>query len=227
MLRIEGLGKRYPHPERPVEVFSDLALDVPRGQFVSLMGPSGEGKSTLLHLLGCLDRPSAGRYWLEGIEVSGLPEEALAAVRNRKIGFVFQSSHFVDYLDLRENVALPGFYGRDSDMRACYARAGQLLEDVGLGHRLHHRPAALSGGERQRAAVARALFNRPCLVLADEPTGNLDTENSRLLLTRLRELADSGITVVMVTHDEQAAGFADRVIDLAAGELRERNGALA
>jgi len=222
MLKVDGLGKYYPHPERPVDVFRNLSFQVETAEHVTLMGPSGEGKSTLLHLLGCLDRPSEGRYWLAGRELTRLTEEELAAVRNRHIGFIFQSSFFIDHLDLSENVALPGLYGKRLGAGACRARAKALLEEVGLGHRRHHRPAALSGGERQRAAIARALFNEPTLLLADEPTGNLDARNTRVIMQRLRSLDAAGITVVLVTHDAAVAAYADRVLDLRGGKLQER-----
>jgi len=222
MLKVEGLSKVYPHPQAPVEVFRDLDLSVAAGEHVSLMGPSGEGKSTLLQLLGCLDRPSGGRYWLDGGEVTRLADEELARVRNRRIGFVFQSSFFVDYLDLVDNIALPGIYAGQYPAHRCRERAAELLDEVGLGHRLRHRPAALSGGERQRAAIARALFNRPALLLADEPTGNLDAENTAQIMRRLCALGDSGITLVLVTHDESVAGYADRILHLRGGELVER-----
>lgn len=226
MLRVEQLCKVYPQAQQPVEVFSDLSFVVGAGEQLTLMGPSGEGKSTLLQLLGCLDRPTSGRYWLDGREVSGLPEEELAAIRNTRIGFVFQSSFFVDYLDLAENVALPGLYARQFSMKECNRRAGELLEQVGLGHRRRHLPAALSGGERQRAAIARALFNSPALLLADEPTGNLDAANTRQIMARIGALSKSGITVVLVTHDETVAAYADRVMDLHGGQLVERNRAV-
>jgi putative ABC transport system ATP-binding protein len=222
MLSIRGLRKTYAQVAQPVAVFSDLSLDIQSGDMVALMGSSGEGKTTLLQILGCLDRPDGGEYWLAGRELSRLPEEELAAVRNRQIGFVFQSSYFVDYLNLVENVALPGLYGEGVAGRAGERRAGQLLDEVGLGHRKRHVPAELSGGERQRAAIARALFNRPDLLLADEPTGNLDAENTRQVMSRLAALNEDGLTVLLVTHDESVASYARRVLELAGGELRER-----
>ncbi|MEM1112304.1 MAG: ABC transporter ATP-binding protein [Pseudomonadota bacterium] len=227
MLRAESLCKVYPHPRRPVEVLQDLSLEVPTGEHMTLMGPSGEGKSTLLQLLGCLDRPTSGRYWLEGREVSALDEEALAGIRNARIGFVFQSSFFVDYLDLTDNVALPGIYARTSGAAVCRERAQELLAQLGLAHRSTHRPAELSGGERQRAAIARALFNRPGLLLADEPTGNLDADNTRQIMARIAALRDEGITVVLVTHDKEVAAYADRVLQLSAGRLTEASLAAA
>jgi putative ABC transport system ATP-binding protein len=222
MLRIENFCKTYPQALQPVQVFHDLSFEVATGELVVLMGPSGEGKSTLLQLLGCLDRPTSGDYWLQGREVSRLPEEELAAVRKQQIGFVFQSSYFVDYLNLVENVALPGLYARGMSTHACHQRATMLLEQVGLGHRTTHIPAALSGGERQRAAIARALFNQPGLLLADEPTGNLDGENTRQIMARLTQLNEAGITIVLVTHDEAVASYAHRVLELTNGELREQ-----
>lgn len=222
MLRIQALGKTYSQVAQPVSVFTDLSLEIQAGEMVALMGSSGEGKTTLLQILGCLDRPDSGEYWLAGRELSGLPEEELAAVRNRQIGFVFQSSYFVDYLNLVENVALPGLYGQGMAGRAGERRAGQLLDEVGLGHRKRHVPAELSGGERQRAAIARALFNNPDLLLADEPTGNLDAANTRQVMSRLTALNDAGLTILLVTHDDAVASYAGRVLELSGGELRER-----
>ena len=217
MIRVEGLTRIHRHGEGTVTALDALDLVVARGEFVALMGPSGSGKSTLLQLLGCLDTPSAGRYWLDGTAVAGLDEHALAQVRHRRIGFVFQASHFVDYLDLADNVALPGLYGQGP--LAGRAHAVALLDAVGLGQRCDHLPAALSGGERQRAAIARALFNGPDLILADEPTGNLDAANAAQILDLLGGLNANGMTLVMVTHDPLVASRAGQVLRLKAGRL--------
>ena len=221
MIRTAGLQKAYRQAEREVRVLEGLDLEIKRGEFVAIMGSSGAGKSTLLQLLGCLDAPDAGEYWLDDREVSKLGPDMLAEVRNRSIGFVFQSAHFVDYLDLVDNVALPAEYGLSAGAAQHRARATELLARVGLGHRLDHRPSELSGGERQRAAVARAMFARPRLILADEPTGNLDEENTRQLVDLLTDLHRDGITILLVTHDPDVAAIADRCYRLRGGRLED------
>lgn len=221
MIRTAGLQKAYRQAEREVRVLEGLDLEIQRGEFVAIMGSSGAGKSTLLQLLGCLDAPDAGEYWLDDREVSKLGADMLAEVRNRSIGFVFQSAHFVDYLDLVDNVALPAEYGLSAGADQHRARATELLQRVGLGHRLDHRPSELSGGERQRAAVARAMFARPRLILADEPTGNLDEENTRQLVELLTDLHREGITILLVTHDPDVAAIADRCYRLRGGRLED------
>ncbi len=202
-------------------MLDQLSVTIAEGDFVAIMGQSGAGKSTLLQLLGCLDAPTSGDYWLNGRRVSQLPEAKLADVRNQCIGFVFQTSHFIDYLDLIDNVALPGFYSADIDHDECRQRAKALLHEVGLGHRLDHKPGELSGGERQRAAIARALFSSPQLILADEPTGNLDEENTQHLVELLTNLNKSGITIILVTHDADVARVAHRRYTLTGGRLAE------
>lgn len=219
MIRAAGLKKSYRQAEREVRVLEGLDLEMLHGEFVAIMGSSGAGKSTLLQLLGCLDTPDTGEYWLDDREVSRLGADRLAEVRNRSIGFVFQSPHFVDYLDLVDNVALPAEYGPAAGAEQHRARAAELLERVGLGHRLDHHPSELSGGERQRAAVARAMFTRPHLMLADEPTGNLDEDNTRQLVELLKDLHRDGITILMVTHDPDVAAVADRAYRLRGGRL--------
>jgi putative ABC transport system ATP-binding protein len=220
MIVAEHLCKSYDLGHRRVRVLNDLSLRVAAGDFVAITGRSGAGKSTLLQLLGCLDTPSSGEYRLAGSPVSRLSESELAEVRNKRIGFIFQTSHFIDYLDLVDNVALHGFYAGDYDEPACRRRARELLTDVGLAHRLTHKPAELSGGERQRAAVARALFGNPDLILADEPTGNLDGKNGAVFASLMRDLNRDGITILMVTHDTTMARIAARQLDLRDGQLK-------
>jgi putative ABC transport system ATP-binding protein len=220
MIVAEHLCKSYDLGHRRVRVLNDLSLRVSAGDFVAITGRSGAGKSTLLQLLGCLDTPSSGEYRLAGSPVSRLSESELAEVRNKRIGFIFQTSHFIDYLDLVDNVALHGFYAGDYDEPACRRRARELLTDVGLAHRLTHKPAELSGGERQRAAVARALFGNPDLILADEPTGNLDGKNGAVFASLMRDLNRDGITILMVTHDTTMARIAARQLDLRDGQLK-------
>lgn len=220
MIVADQLSKSYDQGHRHVDVLQGLSLRVAAGEFVAISGRSGAGKSTLLQLLGCLDNPTSGRYWLAGDEVSELTEAELAKVRNQRIGFVFQTSHFIDYLDLVDNVALHGFYAADYDEPACRSRARNLLREVGLGHRLTHKPAELSGGERQRAALARALFGNPNLILADEPTGNLDAENAAVLARIMLDLNRNGITILLVTHDPEMAQIAGRQLRLEDGCVR-------
>jgi len=221
MIHIESLAKVYDQGEHPVTVFDKLSLQLKDGEFLALMGTSGAGKTTLLQLLGCLDTPSGGSYWLAGREVSKLGEDELAALRNQHIGFIFQTSFFIDYLDLLDNVALPGFYARTTLQHGeARQRAAELLDTVGLSHRHSHRPTMLSGGERQRAAIARALFNKPSLLLADEPTGNLDADNTLRVMDILTGLNTSGISILMVTHDPLVAARAQRQAQLCNGELR-------
>jgi putative ABC transport system ATP-binding protein len=221
VIAVRSLSKTYAGSAGTVPVLNDLCLEVAAGEFVAVMGRSGAGKSTLLQILGCLDQPSGGSYRFDGRETAGLGEEERAALRNRAIGFVFQTSHFVEYLDLLDNVALAGFYRPDYAPAAARERAGALLARVGLEDRSRHRPAELSGGERQRAALARALFNDPRLVLADEPTGNLDEDNMLRLGAVLGDLHRGGITVLMVTHDPDLAALAPRRLRLAGGRLEE------
>ncbi len=221
MIVADSICKSYIQGHRKVAVLDQLSVRIAAGDFVAIMGQSGAGKSTLLQLLGCLDSPTSGDYWLNGRRVSQLPEEKLAGIRNQSIGFIFQTSHFIDYLDLIDNVALPGFYAANHDHDECRRRAKALLHEVGLGHRLDHKPGELSGGERQRAAIARALFSSPQLILADEPTGNLDEENTQHLVELLTDLNRSGITIILVTHDADVARVAQRRYMLTGGRLAE------
>ncbi len=219
MIQARSLDKCYKMPGQRIAVLKKLSLDVAEGEFVAIMGPSGAGKSTLLNVLGCLDVADAGSYVLDREIISIKDDHALADIRNRKLGFVFQSTRFVDYLDIPDNVAMPGFYS--GQQRAfCRQRAEELLELVGLGHRLKHRPGQLSGGENQRVAIARALFNQPRLLLADEPTGNLDSKNSAEIISLLLELNAGGLTIILITHDQNIASAADKIYFMQDGELK-------
>ena len=213
-----GLRKDYRVGGRPVPALKGVSLTVEPGELVAVMGPSGSGKSTLLHLLGCLDRPSAGEYRFQGRSVAGLGDNALARVRNRHIGFVFQSFNLLPRTTALENAALPLLYAGVAS-RERRDRAEAALAHVGLGDRLHHRASTLSGGEQQRVAIARGLVNDPTLILADEPTGALDSATGREILTLLESLNAAGITVLIVTHDPAVAGRARRLIRVLDGKV--------
>jgi putative ABC transport system ATP-binding protein len=207
--------------EARVEALRGIDLDVARGEFVSVMGPSGSGKSTLLHLIGGLDQPTAGAVLLDGTDLAALNDDALTLVRRRRIGFVFQAFNLIDVLTAEENVALPLLIDGVAEAEA-HGRAAAALEQVGIGQRRGHWPSKLSGGEQQRVAVARALVTRPLLLLADEPTGNLDSASGDQVLTLLRQLVDEqGQTILMVTHDARQAARADRLVRLRDGQVVE------
>ncbi|NBE98616.1 ABC transporter ATP-binding protein [Nonomuraea sp. KC401] len=213
---VRGLVKHHGQGQSLVRAVDAVDLEVPRGQMLAVMGPSGCGKSTLLHLLGGLERPSGGEVWLGGRRVDTLSERALARLRRRSVGFVFQAFHLVEELSAAENVELPVLLAGGS-RREARRRAGRLLERVGLTGRAGHLPSQLSGGQRQRVAVARALVNDPLIVLADEPTGNLDTAATLEVLRIFEELRTAGQTLVMVTHDERVAATADRLLSMRDG----------
>ena len=215
---LEGVAKTYARQGVPVVALRGVDLRISAGEFVAIMGRSGSGKSTLLHILGLLDADYEGRYVLDGVSVSGRSADELAPLRNRMIGFVFQSFHLLPQLTILENAALPALYARDRAPAACRAAARERLEQMGLGDRLEHRPGELSIGQRQRAAIARALVNDPRLLLADEPTGALDSRTADEILEILRRLHDLGATIVMVTHDPEVSAAASRVIQIRDGK---------
>ena len=218
VIEMEALSKVYRSGSLSVTALDQISLSIEQGEYVAIMGPSGSGKSTMMNILGCLDVPTSGRYRLDGVAVDGLSEDELAAVRNRKIGFVFQSFNLLPRYDALENVALPLRYagvGR-ADRRI---RAQAALEQVGLGERMNHRPGELSGGQRQRVAVARALVTHPSLILADEPTGNLDTATSVEIMRLFGAVHAQGNTVVLVTHEDDIARHAHRIIRLRDGRI--------
>ena len=218
VLRVVGLERRYDMGGEVVHALRGVSLTIRRNEYVAIMGPSGSGKSTMMNILGCLDTPDAGEYWLNGEEVSKLGDDALARVRNREIGFVFQTFNLLPRASALHNVELPLIYaGLSAGERR--ERAEQALVRVGLEQRMHHRPNELSGGQRQRVAIARALVNRPSILLADEPTGNLDSTTSEEIMAVFEELHDQGQTVVMVTHEPDIAAFAERVITLRDGKV--------
>jgi putative ABC transport system ATP-binding protein len=213
VVRLENVHKTYHTGEVEVQAVRGVSLEIRRGEFVAFMGSSGSGKSTLMNMLGCLDRPSEGRYLLDGLDVSGLDRDRLADIRNRKLGFVFQSFNLLPRTSALENVELPLLYGEhrltNTQLRE---KAGKVLAAVGLTGREDHHPSQLSGGQQQRVAIARALINDPEVVLADEPTGNLDSRTSVEIMDIFQKLNDRGITIVMVTHESDIAAYAKRNI---------------
>jgi putative ABC transport system ATP-binding protein len=225
IIRVESLTKVYGSGEIAVTALDDVSLTIDEGEFVAIMGPSGSGKSTLMNILGCLDRPTAGRYWLGGEDVSKFNKTRLARVRNRKIGFVFQSYNLLPRTNALKNVTLPLLYntnGRHGTSAAeREALALEALEMVGLADRVHHRPNELSGGQQQRVAIARALVNDPLILLADEPTGNLDSRSAEEIVDILHQLHQRGRTIVMITHESDMAAHAQRVVQLLDGRVVE------
>ena len=220
VIAVRDLTKTYTVGELEVPALRGVTLDVQRGEFVALTGPSGSGKSTFMHLLGCLDRPTAGHYLLNGRDVSTLDSRALAHVRNDEIGFVFQGFNLLSRTSALENVELPMLYRRGVGARERRERAMAALDSVGLGSRLDHHPNQLSGGQQQRVAIARALVNRPALLLADEPTGNLDTRTSVEVMQIFQHLNDDGLTIVLVTHEPDIAEYASRIVAFRDGKVR-------
>ncbi len=223
LIELQDVRKTYHLGEVDVPVLNGVSLSVERGELVALMGASGSGKSTLMNILGCLDRPSSGRYWLDGQDVSELSPDQRAVVRNSRIGFVFQSFNLLPRTSAIENVIMPLSYSDQtvSDKEA-WRRGIALLERVGLGDRVDHEPSQLSGGQQQRVAIARSLISRPSLLLADEPTGNLDSRTSREVLAMFQQLNDEeGITIVLVTHDPGVARHARRVIHIRDGVIQD------
>ncbi len=219
LIEITNMTKVYGMGDIAVHALGGVDLRVKQGEFVAIMGPSGSGKSTLMNILGCLDRPTGGAYVLAGEDVSELSKDKLAGVRNRQIGFVFQSYNLLPRLTAVKNVMLPLLYNGHEPLSdaQCHERAIAALEAVGLGDRVDHRPNELSGGQQQRVAVARALVNSPSIILADEPTGNLDTQSSEEILDLLHQLHDQGATIVMVTHEPGIADHAGRAVFLRDG----------
>jgi putative ABC transport system ATP-binding protein len=220
LIEIKGLTKTYGEEDAAVQALAGVDLQVKRGEFVAIMGPSGSGKSTLMNIIGCLDRPSSGTYILDGRDVSGMSRDELARVRNEKLGFIFQSFNLLPRMSALSNVMMPMLYNptdvSDQDMEG---RAIASLTSVGLENRLHHRPNQLSGGQQQRVAIARALVNQPPLILADEPTGNLDSRSSAEIMDILRDLHAGGATIVMVTHEPDIATRAGRIVCVKDGKI--------
>ncbi|MDC8006270.1 ABC transporter ATP-binding protein [Aureisphaera galaxeae] len=216
VIKIRDIKRDFPLGQETVKVLKGIDLDIEKGEYVALMGPSGSGKSTLMNLLGCLDTPTSGRYELNGQDVSSMSDDELAEIRNKEIGFVFQTFNLLPRTTALDNVALPMIYAGASK-NARIERAKEVLTDVGLADRMDHKPNQLSGGQRQRVAVGRALVNRPSIILADEPTGNLDSKTSIEIMKLFDEIHAAGNTVILVTHEEDIAAHAHRVIRLMDG----------
>jgi putative ABC transport system ATP-binding protein len=218
IIRIEGLNKHYRIGDEVIKALNGVDLSIRKNEYVALMGPSGSGKSTIMNIIGCLDTPTSGSYFLNGPDVAQLSDNELAEIRNKEIGFVFQTFNLLPRYSALDNVALPLVYaGVPKEERQ--ERAKQALISVGLGDRLHHKPNELSGGQRQRVAVARALVNRPSIILADEPTGNLDTKTSHEIMGLFDDIHAAGNTIVIVTHEEDIARMARRIVRMRDGKV--------
>ena len=220
IIEIQNLNKIYDTGAIQVHALKDVNLTIQEGEYVAIMGESGSGKSTLMNILGCLDRPTSGSYVLDGIDVAKENPKQISYIRNQKIGFVFQSFNLIPRTSALKNVELPMIYGR-VPAKERLERAKELLEKVGLGDRLHHMPNEISGGQKQRIAVARALANRPAILLADEPTGNLDTPSSVEVMNLFTQLNQEGVTVIVVTHEDDIAAFTNRIIRFQDGQMIE------
>ena len=220
LIKVESLDKIYNMGKVKVTALDNVSVEIEKNSYTAIMGPSGSGKSTLLHILGCLDTPTKGKYFLGDEEVSGLSHNKLAEIRNKKIGFVFQTFNLLPNMNVLENVSLPLLYaGMSKKMRK--KRAEKVLDEVGLIERLKHKPSELSGGERQRTAIARALVNNPSIILADEPTGNLDSASGNSIMKIFNYLYENGHTIIVVTHDNNVAKMANNVIELSDGKVVE------
>ncbi len=218
MIELQNITKIYDIGEVKVAALNDVSFSCEKGEFISIMGHSGSGKSTMMNVLGCLDRPTSGSYLIDGQDVSKLNDDQLATMRNNKLGFVFQSYNLLPKLSAAANVELPLIYAGTNHR---HQRAMEVLEAVGIAQRAHHRPSEMSGGEQQRVAIARALINDPLVILADEPTGNLDTAMSHNIMTLLTEQSKKGITIIVVTHEEDIATYTQRTIYLRDGKIVE------
>lgn len=219
IIKTVDLTKIYKVGEIEIPALKSVNIDINEGEFVAIMGASGSGKSTLMNLIGCLDKPTSGEYYLDGVNTSNLTKNEYAEIRNQKIGFVFQGFNLLQRTSALENVELPLMYDRSLRIKNPHKKALEVLERVGLEERIHHEPNQLSGGQQQRVAIARALVNEPSLILADEPTGNLDSIMSIDVLSLFQKLNNEGITIVLVTHEKDLAKFANRIIELRDGKI--------
>ncbi len=218
LIRVENLKKIYRIGTQTVKALNGFSMSVSENEYLALMGPSGSGKSTLMNILGCLDSPTSGKFFLNGPDVSSLEDNELAEIRNKEIGFIFQTFNLLPRYTALENVTLPLIYNGTAKAKRI-ERGQEVLEQVGLGDRMDHKPNELSGGQRQRVAVARALVNKPSIILADEPTGNLDTKTSYEIMDLFQEIHDAGNTIILVTHEEDIAKYAHRIVRLRDGVL--------
>ena len=232
LIELEGIKKTYVQGELKTEVLKGINLQVERGEFLAIIGPSGSGKSTLMYIMGCLDKPTEGRYILDGKEVSKLSDDELSRIRGMYIGFVFQSFYLVPYLNALENVLLPTLYIEKSYRKEIFSnqspesKGKELLKELGMEERLYYRPDQLSGGQKQRVAIARALINSPEIIIADEPTGQLDRKSGKAVMEILNELNKQGKTLIVVTHDPEVAKFASRIVKIEDGQLKPFEGKL-
>ncbi len=220
LIEVKDLKKEYKMGKISVHALNGVDIDIQAGDFVAIMGPSGSGKSTLMHILGCLDSPTKGQYTLNKEEVSNMKKGKLASIRNKEIGFVFQTFNLLPHLNVQKNVELPLMYGGFSKKKRT-AMARKVLDEVGLGDRVKHKPSELSGGQRQRVAIARAIVNNPAIILADEPTGNLDTNSGNDILSIFSELHAKGNTIIIVTHDPAVAKRANKIINIVDGLIQD------
>ena len=218
VIELKDIVKTYQMGDSIVHALDHVTVDIGVGEFTSIVGPSGSGKSTMMNIIGCLDRPTSGQYFLDGKEIAGYDDDELAKTRNQKIGFVFQNFNLLPRLSALLNVALPLVYAGVPEPERL-KRAEEILASVGLGDRVHHKPTEMSGGQRQRVAIARALINQPAIIMADEPTGNLDTKSSYEIMDIFRSLNDAGKTVVMVTHEPDIAEMTKRIIHMRDGKV--------
>ena len=227
LIELKGIKKVFKQGDLTVEVLKGIDLTIEKGEFVAIMGPSGSGKSTLMYIMGCLDRPTEGKYYLNGIDVFSLKDEELSKLRAKFIGFVFQSFYLIPYLNVLDNVLVPVDYLPKEEKKKRFRekspeeKAKELLKRLGMGERLKFKPAELSGGQKQRVAIARALINSPEVILADEPTGQLDSASGKAVMETFKELHSEGKTVIVVTHDPAVASYADRVIKIRDGKIEE------
>lgn len=222
IISLKNVSKKYQLGDTEVEALKGSDIDIVEGEFVAVMGPSGSGKSTLMNMIGALDTPTSGDVVIREEKISGLTQDELALLRSKKIGFIFQQFNLIPSMNATENVALPMLFTGVSKAERT-EKAEEILKDVGLGDRLHHMPSELSGGQRQRVSIARSLANDPAIILADEPTGNLDTDTGEKIMDLLTELNDEGKTIIMVTHDENDAEYADRIIKIVDGKTGVEN----
>lgn len=221
LMRLEGICRDFAQGKDSVRILKEISMEVEKGDYIAIMGPSGSGKSTLMNIIGCLDVPTCGTYELDGKDLSKCSDNDLAEIRNKYIGFVFQNFHLLPKMDAVDNVALPLLYA-DVPLKERRQRAEEALTAVGLGERLHHLPNQLSGGQRQRVAIARAMVTKPALLLADEPTGALDTKSGLQVMEIFQKLSDEGVTIIMITHELSIAQHAHKILHILDGELVEQ-----